>query len=229
MSTDDGATWSAATKVNDDATTTDQWGPTLAVAPDGHSLGVFYYSRQEDPVSDNLFKFYGRIGTISGSTVTFGSSIAVSDVASLPEFGRDSVVNSVYMGDYDVAVATAGAFHVTWADNRDPLAGGSPRMDPNVYSDTIPLAGGTITVTKHLVSNPIDPAKFNLKVDGTTYATNVGNGGTTGAVSVAAGTHSVSETSRHERRPQQIHGEDRVLRRLGRPRDEPERNHGQRR
>jgi hypothetical protein len=166
QSTNGGATWSAATKVNDDTTTTDQWGPTLAVAPDGSSLGVFYYSRQEDPANDNLFKFYGRIATISGSAVTFGSGFAVSDVASLPEFGRDNVVNSVYMGDYDVAVATASAFHVTWADNRDPLPGGAPRMDPNVYSDTIPLAGGTITVTKHLVSNPIDPARFNSRSTG---------------------------------------------------------------
>jgi prealbumin domain-containing protein len=98
------------------------------------------------------------------------------------------------MGDYDVAVATAGGFHLTWADNRDPLAGGAPRMDPNVYSDTIAAPSGTITVTKRLVSNALDPAKFNLQIDGTTYAANVGNGGTTGAVTVSAGTHSVSET-----------------------------------
>ena len=195
QSTDGGATWSAATKVNDDATTTDQWGPTLAVMPDGSALGVFYYSRQEDTVTNNLFKFYGRIGTVSGHVVSFGTSFPVSDVASLPEFGRDSVVNSVYMGDYDVAVATAVGFHVTWADNRDDLSGGAPRKDPNVYADTILAPGGTITVTKHLISNSLDPAKFNLRIDGTTYAANVGDGGTTGAVSVASGTHTVSETA----------------------------------
>jgi hypothetical protein len=54
---------------------------------------------------------------------------------------------------------------------------------------------GTITVTKHLVSNPLDPAKFNLRIDGTTYAANVGNGGTTGAVLVGSGSHTVSETA----------------------------------
>jgi hypothetical protein len=57
------------------------------------------------------------------------------------------------------------------------------------------LATGTITVTKHLVSIPSDTAKFNLQIDGTTDATNVGDGGTTGAVTVTAGTHSVSETA----------------------------------
>jgi len=52
----------------------------------------------------------------------------------------------------------------------------------------------TITVTKHLVSNILDPAKFNLLIDGVVYAANVGNGGTTGAITVTAGSHTVSET-----------------------------------
>src|SRR5262249_47951772 len=133
QSTDGGATWSAPLRVNDDATTTDQWQPTLAVSTDGSRLGVFYYSRQEDPVNNNLFKYYGRIASISGSTLTFAPSFAISDVASLPEFGRDSVVNTVYMGDYNTAYATPGFFHVSWSDNRDDLAGGAGRKDPNVY------------------------------------------------------------------------------------------------
>jgi hypothetical protein len=52
----------------------------------------------------------------------------------------------------------------------------------------------TITVTKHLVSNANDPAKFNLRIDSVTYAANVGDGGTTGAITVTPGTHTVSET-----------------------------------
>jgi hypothetical protein len=129
MSTDGGATWSASTRVNDDATTTDQWQPTIAVTPNGNNIGIFYYSRQEDPGSNNLFKYYGRTGTISGSTVTFSPSFAISDVGSLPEFGRDAVVNSVYMGDYNHASVTASptAFHVVWSDNRNDLPGGAPR------------------------------------------------------------------------------------------------------
>ena len=57
MSTDGGATWGPATRVNDDATTTDQWQPTIAVTPDGSRVGIFYYSRQEDPVENNLFRY----------------------------------------------------------------------------------------------------------------------------------------------------------------------------
>ncbi|HVX60574.1 MAG TPA: hypothetical protein VHC19_08230, partial [Pirellulales bacterium] len=189
-SVDGGNTWSAPVRVNDDSTTTDQWQPTIAVTPDGSKLGIFYYSRQDDTTTadgdpvDNQFKYYGRIGTISGSTVSFASSFAVSDTPSKPEVGRDSVVNSTYMGDYNQAAATPDAFHVTWSDNRNDLPGGGTRKDPNVYYKTIqfgfdvtgatPAAGSTVTAPPTTftvnVSDPIDPASLqasDFTVNGT--------------------------------------------------------------
>ena len=139
QSTTGGATWGAPVKVNDDTTTTDQWQPTLAVTPGGDKLGIFYSSRQEDPTGNNLFKYYGRIANISGATMTFTPSFAISDTASLPEFGRDGVVNPVYMGDYNTAYATPGFFNVSWSDNRDDLIGGTGQKDPNVYFKAIDL------------------------------------------------------------------------------------------
>jgi hypothetical protein len=139
QSTNGGTTWSAPIKVNDDTTTTDQWQPALAVTPAGDKLGIFYYSRQEDPTGNNLFKYYGRIANIFGSTLTFTPGFAVSDTPSLPEFGRDSVVNPVYMGDYNTASATPGFFEVSWSDNRDDLVGGIGQKDPNVYFKSIDL------------------------------------------------------------------------------------------
>ncbi|HET9218893.1 MAG TPA: PKD domain-containing protein, partial [Terriglobia bacterium] len=184
QSTDGGATWSAPLKVNDDSTTTDQWQPTLAVSTTGDKLGIFYSSRQEDP-GNNLFKYYGRIANISGSTLTFTPSFAISDTASLPEFGRDAPVNSVYMGDYNTAAATPGFFHVTWSDNRDDLPGGGGRKDPNVYYDAIDLglavrstspAVGSVVVSPSVpldyvvnFSDPIQAATVNaddFRVDG---------------------------------------------------------------
>ncbi|MBO0857722.1 MAG: PxKF domain-containing protein [Chloracidobacterium sp.] len=171
QSTDGGATWDAPIRVNDDATTTDQWQPTLAVTPDGKNLGVFYYSRQEDP-ANNLFKYYGRTASISGSTLTFTPSFAISDTPSLPEFGRDVVVNPTYMGDYDMAVGTPRAFHVTWSDNRSDLPGGAGRKDPNVFykridltihvTTTIPAISSVISTQPTTftvnISEPADPA-----------------------------------------------------------------------
>jgi hypothetical protein len=159
-----GATFSAPVKINDDATTTDQWMPTLAVTPNGFTLGIFYYSRQEDSPANNLFKYYGRIANISGSTLTFNPSFAVSDTASLPEFGRDSIVNSVYMGDYNQAVATSTAFHVVWSDNRDDLSGGAPRKDPNVYHRSISLAFA-VTTTVPAVGSVVSSAPSSFTVN----------------------------------------------------------------
>ena len=165
ISTDGGATWSTPTRVNDDATTTDQWQPTIAVTPNGNRLGIFYYSRQEDTAENNLFKYYARLGVISGSTVNFDPSFAISDVASLPEFGRDNVVNSVYMGDYNHAYATNDAIHVVWSDNRDDLAGGAPRKDPNVYYEKITLGPPC----------PIDPPSNPSPANGTSGLPLTGN------------------------------------------------------
>jgi len=164
QSIDGGATWGAPVRVNDDATTTDQWQPTLAVTPDGSTLGIFYYSRQEDPVN-NLFKFYGRTASVSGATLTFTPSFAISDVASLPEFGRDSVVNPTYMGDYDQAVGTPGAFHVVWSDNRSDLPGGAPRKDPNVFYKRIDLTIH-VTTTVPAVASVIStqPTTFTVNI-----------------------------------------------------------------
>ena len=140
QSTDGGATWSARTKVNDDATTTDQWTPQVVVSPTGDRIGFFYYSRQENPAGNNLFKYYDRLSAISGATITFSPSVAVSDTASLPEFGRDAVVNSTYMGDYDQAYGQGNFFDIVWSDNRSDLPSGAPRKDPNVYFQSIPVS-----------------------------------------------------------------------------------------
>jgi len=153
QSTDGGATWSTPVKVNDDATTTDQWQPTVVVSPAGDKLGIFYYSRQEDPANNNVFKYYGRVGDIVGGTVTFTPSFAASDTASLPEFGRDSVVNSTYMGDYNQVYATPDFFHMVWSDNRSDLPGGAPRKDPNVYYKRVTLNPPTPTTFNNLIVN----------------------------------------------------------------------------
>jgi Bacterial pre-peptidase C-terminal domain len=165
QSTNGGVSWSVPVKVNDDATTTDQWQPTLAVSTDGSRVGVYYYSRQEDPANNNLFKYYGRIAAISASTVSFAPSFPVSNVPSLPEFGRDSLINPVYMGDYDSAVATPGFFHVSWSDSRDDLSGGAPRKDPNVYYEKTPL-GLAVVSTTPVIGGVVSvaPTSFTVEV-----------------------------------------------------------------
>jgi len=134
QSSDSGATWSAATKVNMDTTTHLNWSPTLAVTPDGTKVFVTWYDRRRDP-GDALIERWGRIGSVSGVTVTFGFDFCISNASFPAVFGQDPVVNSTYMGDYDAAAADNSFFYATWGDNRLPVSA------PDVRSAKIPVAG----------------------------------------------------------------------------------------
>jgi hypothetical protein len=147
-STDGGSTWSAPVKVNDDATTTDQWQPGLAVTPDGTHVGVFWYDRRNDP-ANSLIDRYGAIGTVSGSTVTFGPNFRVSDSSFPAVVNQDPAIASSYMGDYDQVAADNSAFYTTWGDNR--LADAAHAHQPDVRFARIPISSLQFQVT---ASNP---------------------------------------------------------------------------
>jgi hypothetical protein len=124
MSSDGGTTWSSPARVNSDATSNDQWQPTIAVTTDGAHLGIFWYDRRLD-ANNAMIDYFGRVAAISGSTVTFQPDLRISDQSFPAVFGHDEGggpsdlgVNRVYMGDYDQAQADACNFYVTWGDNR---------------------------------------------------------------------------------------------------------------
>ena len=120
-STDGGATWTAAVKVNDDATTNDQFMPTVAITPNGQNLYVTWYDRRNDP-ANSLIERFGALGTIgAGGAVTFQPNQLLSSSNFPVVIGQDPVVNTVYMGDYDQVVANDNSsFCLTWGDNRLP-------------------------------------------------------------------------------------------------------------
>lgn len=118
QSTNGGSSWTTPVKVNDDATTADQWQPALAVTPDGTHLFVTWYDRRNAASQNGNIERFGVIGSISGSTVTFGGNFGYSD-APFPEvFGTDPIVVSNYMGDYDTAAADNSFFYTSFLDTR---------------------------------------------------------------------------------------------------------------
>ena len=64
------------------------------------------------------------------------------------------------------------------------------------FTNAAPSQEGTITVTKDLIPST-DPGRFSLKIDNTLPpgGQNVGDGGTTGPVTVPSGEHTVSEVA----------------------------------
>jgi hypothetical protein len=137
QSIDNGQTWGAPVRVNDDATTNDQFQPTLAVTPDGAHVGVFWYDRRAD-AANNLIDYYGELFSAAGNTLTpGGANTRISDVSFAPEFGRDPGLNGRFVGDYDAGVkAENTTFSVAWSDNRDPSAAHAGN-NANIRFDTL--------------------------------------------------------------------------------------------
>ncbi|MFN7988952.1 MAG: PKD domain-containing protein [Thermoanaerobaculia bacterium] len=125
-STDGGATFSAARRLNDDATATTQAMPALAASPDGR-VAVRWIDRRDDPANDALTGVSMAISADGGAT--FGRSFRVTDTTFAygpvePGNGRG------YHGDYDGLAWRDGTFFVTWSDERG--------SDPDVYFARVP-------------------------------------------------------------------------------------------
>ncbi len=139
QSTDGGLTWSARVQLNDDTTTNDQWSPALAVTPDGKSVFVGFYDRRLDP-NNSRINWFGAIGSVADDeTVTFGPNFLISTADFPVARAQDPVVNAVYMGDYDVAVADSFGFATTWGDNR--LSNAFHANQPDVRYAQFPVTG----------------------------------------------------------------------------------------
>ncbi len=137
-STDGGATFSAATKINSDGQGKDQYFPWMDVSADG-ALHVGWNDRREDP-NDYLSRWYQAYSIDEGAT---WSQSPVADVQTQP---------STFIGDYHGLAAANNLELGMWYDSRNN-ASGDPYTDPNVPSGvgtptpTITPGGPTLTPT----------------------------------------------------------------------------------
>jgi hypothetical protein len=173
QSTDGGATWSAAVQVNDDGTTRDQFMPTIAVAPNGASLFVPFYDRRAD-AANSLIGRWAAFATIAGSTVTFQPNIVIADTTWPVVIGQDPVVNTVYMGDFDMAACDNALCYTTWGDNR--LAHLTHVHQPDVRFAKVPVPN---SITGTMLINGVGQGSktVKLKQGGVVVSTTTTNGG----------------------------------------------------
>lgn len=116
-STDNGATWSAPVKLNDDATTRTQMLPSFDVDQTNGRLSVAWHDARNDAGNNNT-EYWGTSLAAGGTTVdpNFKISAGVSnDDAAQGASGID-------YGDYTWGFATGGIFQVAWADNSNSTA-----------------------------------------------------------------------------------------------------------
>jgi hypothetical protein len=118
-STNYGVSWSAPLKLNDDATTTDQWLPTISLDNNTGKIFVTWYDSRNDPSGNILTEIYGTTSTNGGAT--FAPDNKISNASFNPDnMAVVNLVDASYIGDYDGNASTGnGVSSVTaWMDNR---------------------------------------------------------------------------------------------------------------
>ena len=157
------ATWpSAGTQLNDDATPTDQFMPTLSVGTN-NAVSVGWYDRRNDP-GNVSFDFYNRISTDGG--LTFAPSERISTVSS--PVVNDPSLAVCYHGDYDQQTQVGGTLYLQWSDDRSVQ--GAPN-DANIYLATLavetnPDPPPTVETPAAASPSPVTGTTTNLSVLG---------------------------------------------------------------
>ncbi len=135
-STDNGNTWSAPIKLNDDTggQFKTQWMPSVSVnynpaspLPQGKVTVSWYDRRSATSACNNVTDpgcSYERYGVQSADNgATWGANFAISSQIIPQPAQEDPGVQSCYAGDYDYSTALGSSAYVTWTDGRVAVGG----------------------------------------------------------------------------------------------------------
>src|SRR5205823_6237902 len=152
-STDDGATWSAPVRVNDDATTNSQFLPYVALDPTTGTVAVGFHDARNDNgvpgpggtnnIPNDDAEYYGSFSTDGG--VTWAPNQRLSGGFS----NATASGNGIDFGDYVGLSALTGKLYTAWGDNAN-CDGTNPNgtlHQFDLYGNPLVLTGGTPTPT----------------------------------------------------------------------------------
>src|SRR6266478_2778570 len=130
-STDKGQTFSAALKLNTDATTRPQWQPNVSVSPTGIVFAVWYDARESASCTRGspgvpCYRMWARRSTDNGASWLTDQTF--SDVVSPLPAQPDPGIQATYAGDYDYATSSSNQHLHAWVDGRVSI-GGSSQQD----------------------------------------------------------------------------------------------------
>lgn len=151
-SSDNGATWGAPTRVNDDATTRSQFLPEIAVDATTGRLAVGWYDARDDAgvvgsgsldtVANNDVRYWGAVSGDGG--VSFQNFPVAAGVSSAAAAG-----SLTDLGDYTAVAAHGGRAHFGWADNSMSLADNPlrPKMEWATASGAVSVVAGPCVIS----------------------------------------------------------------------------------
>ena len=176
-STDDGTTWSAPVRVNDDATTNSQFLPYVALDPTTGTVAVGFHDCRNDngvpgPGGTNMIpnddaEYYGTFTTDGG--VTWSPNQRLSGGFS----NATASGNGIDFGDYVGLSALAGKLYTLWADNTN-CDGTNPNGTLHafdLYANPLTLPEGTPTPTPTASPTPTPTATATATPTATGTAT----------------------------------------------------------
>ena len=112
-SDDNGTTWSAPVRVNDDTGAASQFFPRISVDPASGAVGITWYDARNDTGNSEV-QVYGAVGTPTATDVQFSPNFVVQpgfSSAAAPGFDANQ------FGDYNGQAFLAGVLRPAWADN----------------------------------------------------------------------------------------------------------------
>ena len=181
-STDGGSRWSRPKRLNQDETTSVQFFPALAVAPNG-TLHVMWGDMRDDAV-ETRYHIYYTSSSDQGDTWGFtnealGLDVGDARVTDFPTNPNKAFPQGMFIGDYFSIAATDEEAYMVWADGRLSEFGGTnqkigfarKRQMPNPEIFLSPNAGPggeTVTVQGHGFQPDLN---YYLLVEGETVAT----------------------------------------------------------
>jgi uncharacterized repeat protein (TIGR01451 family) len=167
FSNDDGATWSAAVRVNNDAGTNSQGQPKIAVDQTAGTVGVSFYDARGDtgggPSATDLDGTANNDVTLFASWSTDGGATWAANVAVADAPTNGYAMNGgQQLGDYTGLAFHGGIMYPSWADSSNST-GDNPdgtRVSLDVYVAAVqPLVNPTadLALTKACPSGPVVP------------------------------------------------------------------------
>jgi hypothetical protein len=144
-SDDDGKTWSAPVRVNDDHTKNSQFLPKISLDPTTGNIAVVWYDCRNDTgqggqgdtdgIPNDDAQLWGAFSTDGGKTFT--ANIQISAGTSNSHDSR----NGIDYGDYSGLSFFEGIAHPTWSDNSNSV-GGNPNgklHQLDIYTAAVPV------------------------------------------------------------------------------------------
>jgi hypothetical protein len=159
FSDDNGQTWSAPLRVNDDTTVNSQFMPRVAVDPTTGSVAVSWYDCRNDlgkgspgdtdGVPNDETEFYAAVSFDGGAS--FQPNIQLETHPSNAITNETAFGDQNDYGDYTGLAFEDGVFHPAWADNSASLMGQNP--DPQTFD----VATVAVRVPLALATSDVEP------------------------------------------------------------------------